>query len=306
MRLAEREVLQILSVLASRDADDDHAQGGDAQGGDAQGALSAGSVGGGTAEELGTAAMELLAQLYSQWSNAAARPLPVQPDRAAEEDGTQSLREEWEGEGQPIAVAAVASHRECAEAVQALQAKLRAQGVGEQESQAAAEEYVGLLLEYPAVASRWPRAQESCTLSRLVGLKQLGNESYRHKHYALALDAYQDALRLCDTRNPSSAEDATAAGGGGGSGGGHSCDNFELVSEFDELERDCLLNAAACCLSADIDRPDAARVCCDAALGMAPHDSWHNAWKAFWRRGQVRAINLPVSTYLAVSIYLSI
>ena len=61
---------------------------------------------------------------------------------------------------------------------------------------------IAAVLEQPALASRWPRAQESWSVERLVALKTLGNERFRDKQYDEALDFYQDALRLCDMVNP--------------------------------------------------------------------------------------------------------
>ena len=53
----------------------------------------------------------------------------------------------------------------------------------------------------------------------------------------------------------------------------------DVETDVDEIERDCLLNSAACCLSTG--EPEAARGCCDAALAIDP-----TAWKGWWRRGQ--------------------
>ena len=60
------------------------------------------------------------------------------------------------------------------------------------------QDCIAAVLEQPALASRWPRAQEGWSVERLVALKTLGNERFRDKQYDKALDIYQDALRLCD------------------------------------------------------------------------------------------------------------
>eukprot|EP01047_Picozoa_sp_COSAG01_P055020 COSAG01_NODE_6080_length_3864_cov_5.075697_3_plen_564_part_00 len=114
------------------------------------------------------------------------------------------------------------------------------------------------VLEYPCLASRWhSRGQEGWSAARVHSLKSSGNDLFRAGNFEEALTMYTDALIMCDGEMASAADSDT----------------------LDLLERDCLLNCAACTLR--LDDPSGARRFCDAALAIDP-----TCAKGLYRRGQ--------------------